>query len=179
MTQLLDNLQYSNKKDHYTTLLPQIEALLDNETDCIANMANIAAILKYNFDFLWVGFYRVVNQQGKPIGCYVAQEDGICNVADQHLVLGPFQGPLACTKIKFGQGVCGTAWKNKQTIIVPNVDEFPGHIACNADSKSEIVVPLIQQDNVVGVLDIDSQNFNHFDNIDQHFLEIIGKILIK
>ncbi|MDR1203302.1 MAG: GAF domain-containing protein [Tannerellaceae bacterium] len=141
-----------SKEDMYEMLLPQIEGLLAGETDTIANMANVTAALKQVFDFFWTGFYIV--------------KDGV-------LVLAPFQGPIACTRINYGKGVCGTAWKEARTLIVPNVDEFPGHIACNAASKSEIVVPLIRTNKVVAVLDIDSDYYNSFDTTDAKYLERI------
>lgn len=130
-----------NKEQRYTTLLPQIAALVEGETDAVANMANVAAALKQTFDFFWVGFY-------------VVKEDT--------LVLAPFQGPLACTRIKYGKGVCGTAWKEACTQIVPDVDLFPGHIACSSASRSEIVVPVVKEDRVVAVLDVDSSEPNSF-----------------
>lgn len=145
-----------NKEQQYQTLLPQIESLLAGETDVIANMANIAAALKQTFNFFWVGFYRV-------------KEDV--------LVLAPFQGPLACTRIRRGKGVCGTAWEEARTQVVPDVDQFPGHIACSSDSKSEIVVPIIHNDKVVAVLDIDSDTLNSFDQTDALYLENICKML--
>ena len=144
------------KEERYQHLLPQIEALLTDEADEIANMANVAAALHEAFGFWWTGFYRV---------------------QDNQLVLGPFQGPIACTRIPFGRGVCGTAWTQNQTILVPNVHEFAGHIACSSASKSEIVVPIHREDKVVAVLDIDSAEFNTFDAIDQHYLERIASLL--
>ena len=139
-----------SKKELYENLLPQLKALLEGETDEIANMANISACLKDTFNFWWVGFYRVI---------------------DNELVLGPFQGPLACTRIRKGKGVCGTAWQNAETVIVPDVDEFPGHIACSSLSKSEIVVPVIKNGEVTAVLDIDSEKVSNFDETDKEFLE--------
>lgn len=155
---MAENLIVSNenKEQKYKTLLPQIEALLAGETDLIANVANVAAALKQTFAFFWVGFYRV-------------KED--------ILVLAPFQGPLACTRIRFGKGVCGTAWKEARTQIVPDVEQFPGHIACSSDSKSEIVVPIIQEGQVVAVLDIDSDMLNSFDDTDATYLEDICQML--
>lgn len=141
-----------NKEEKYRELLPQLHALVDTETDRVANLANVAAALKQTFDFFWVGFYRVKGDE---------------------LVLGPFQGPVACTRIRLGKGVCGTAWKEAHTLIVPDVDQFPGHIACSSASKSEIVVPVIQEGNVIGVLDIDSDMLNSFDEIDARYLEEI------
>lgn len=145
-----------SKKEKYEVLLPQIEALVEFESNLIANLANVAAALRYTFDFFWVGFYLV---------------------EDEELVLGPFQGPIACTRIKYGRGVCGKAWCQNETILVADVDKFPGHIACSSLSKSEIVVPLKVNDLVLGVLDVDSDKVNNFDEIDQHYLEIICKIL--
>jgi GAF domain-containing protein len=146
-----------SKEEKYQNLMPQVKALIGGESDIVANMANVAAALKQTFGFFWVGFYVV--KGGK-------------------LVLGPFQGAIACTRIDFGHGVCGTAWKEQRTIIVPDVDLFPGHIACNSESKSEIVVPLFKNGEVVGVFDIDSDCLDSFDEIDALFLEIIAKELI-
>lgn len=144
------------KEDQYQALLPQIQALLQGEDDLIANMANVAAVLKTQFDFLWVGFYLV---------------------KDNELVLGPFQGPVACTRITRGKGVCGTAWEKAETLIVPDVDAFPGHIACSSLSKSEIVVPIFKGEEVFAVLDIDSESLNTFDEIDAEFLQRIMTLL--
>ena len=146
----------ASKEEKYATLLPQIEAVIDGEPDLIANMANVASMIQETFQFWWTGFYRVI---------------------DNILVLGPFQGPMACTRIKFGKGVCGTAWKESNTIVVPNVDEFPGHIACSSASKSEIVVPIKVNNEVVGVLDIDSEKLNTFDDIDRKWLEKVAVLL--
>jgi len=140
------------KEEKYQTLLPQIQELIKNEPDVIANLANIAAALKQAFGFFWVGFYIV---------------------KENELVLGPFQGPIACTRIAFGKGVCGTAWKERRTVIVPDVEQFPGHIACSSESKSEIVVPLFKNGEVVGVLDIDSDRLNEFDEVDAEYLRKI------
>ena len=139
-----------SKRELYENLLPQIKSLVEGETDVIANMANISACLKDTFNFWWVGFYRVVGDV---------------------LVLGPFQGPLACTRIKKGKGVCGTAWQEAKTIIVPDVDAFPGHIACSSLSRSEIVVPVMKNGSVVAVLDIDSEKLATFDETDKFYLE--------
>lgn len=139
-----------SKQEQYAALVPQVEALLLGEPNLIANAANMVAALKQAFNFFWVGFYFV---------------DG------EELVLGPFQGPIACTRIKYGKGVCGTAWKDAKTIIVPNVDEFPGHIACSSLSKSEIVVPVFIDGKVVAVLDVDSDKLNDFDTTDAAYLE--------
>lgn len=144
------------KSDTYQSLLPQIEALVEGETDLIAKMANVAAALHQTFGFWWTGFYRVV---------------------DDELVLGPFQGPVACMHIPFGRGVCGTAWQRQETIIVPNVHEFAGHIACSSESKSEIVVPVIRDGKVIAVLDIDSAEYNTFDDTDKTYLEQIIRVI--
>jgi len=149
--------QTENKEEKYKSLIPQIEALTGNEKDLIANLANTAAALHQMFEFFWVGFYLV---------------------KDDELVLAPFQGPIACTRIKRGRGVCGTAWESAQTIIVPDVEKFPGHIACNSESKSEIVVPLMSSDNTVfGVLDIDSNKLSDFDDTDKTYLEAICRTI--
>ena len=146
----------TNKDERYQSLIPQIEGLVHGENDLVANLANIAAALKYGMDFFWVGFYLV---------------------KDDELVLGPFQGPIACTRIKKGKGVCGTAWDKGETIIVPDVDEFPGHIACSSDSKSEIVLPAFKNNEVMLILDVDSDKLNDFDEVDQaHLTKIMGMI---
>ena len=150
------NISEGSKTDKYATLLPQIQSVVSGEPDMIANMANIASMLHETFHFWWTGFYRVI---------------------DEVLVLGPFQGPLACTRIKRGKGVCGTAWAEQQTIIVPDVDAFPGHIACSSLSRSEIVVPVKSNGEVIAVLDIDSKDLNTFDSTDQKYLEQITQIL--
>ena len=162
-----------DKAGIYAELLPQIEAVVSAETDMIANMANISAILKEAFGFWWVGFYIV-----KPV-CSVLAADadaaGSCCAADEkELVLGPFQGPLACTRIKKGRGVCGTTWTREETIIVPDVEQFPGHIACSSLSRSEIVVPVFAPSGeVAAVLDIDSEHLATFDVTDKEWLEKI------
>jgi L-methionine (R)-S-oxide reductase len=140
------------KTDEYNSIIPQIKALIKGENDLVANLANITAALKGQFSWLWVGFYLV-------------KED--------ELVLGPFQGPVACTRISKGRGVCGTSWSTMKTLIVPDVEKFPGHIACSSLSKSEIVIPIIHNNEVIGVLDVDSETLDHFDNTDQQFLEEI------
>lgn len=144
------------KEEKYKALLPQAKGLLSGESDPIANMANLAALLHQEMGFWWTGFYRVQNQE---------------------LVLGPFQGPIACTRIARGRGVCGTAWNEQRTLVVPDVDQFPGHIACSAESRSEIVVPVWHQGHVVGVLDIDSQFLNTFDQTDRKYLEKIAGLV--
>ena len=146
------------KEETYRSLAPQIEALVEDETDMIAKMANVAAALHQSFGFWWTGFYRVAS--------------------DSELVLGPFQGPLACTRIRKGRGVCGTAWLKEETQVVPDVDKFPGHIACSSASRSEIVVPVFHEGDVVAVLDIDSEKLATFDETDRHYLERIVKILL-
>ncbi|OJU38499.1 MAG: hypothetical protein BGN96_03270 [Bacteroidales bacterium 45-6] len=146
----------ATKEEKYQSLLPQLKGLISGEDDLIANLANISSALKETFGFFWVGFYLVKEDQ---------------------LVLGPFQGTVACTRIKFGKGVCGTAWKEKQTIVVPNVDEFPGHIACSSASKSEIVVPILHREEAVGVLDIDSDSLNDFDSTDQYYLKKVVELI--
>ncbi len=145
------------KKESYELVLKQVEAILSDETDLIANLANVSALLKTTFHFFWVGFYWVKNNE---------------------LVLGPFQGPVACTRIAKGKGVCGFTWVNEETSIVPDVSKFKGHIACSPHSKSEIVVPLIHQNTVVGVLDIDSDELDAFDSLDRYYLEKICQLLI-
>ena len=152
------NIITGTKEEQYETLLPQIAALIDGETDTIANLANVAAALKEQFKWLWVGFYIVKGDE---------------------LVLGPFQGPVACTRIKKGRGVCGTAWASAATLIVADVENFPGHIACSSLSKSEIVVPIIVDNTVVAILDADSENLNNYDHIDKIYLEkLIGTIVL-
>lgn len=146
------NIIKGSKKEQYQSLLPQIKALVEGESDLIANMANVAAALKEQFGWLWIGFYLVKNEE---------------------LVLGPFQGPVACTRIRKGRGVCGSAWLQEKTLIVPDVEKFPEHIACSSLSRSEIVVPVFHLGKVTGVLDADSEHLNHFDETDQQFLENI------
>lgn len=138
------------KEEQYQTLLPQIKALIEDEPDLIANLANICAALKEQFGWLWVGFYLVKSDE---------------------LVLAPFQGPVACTRISKGRGVCGAAWQQAETLIVPDVEKFPGHIACSSLSRSEIVIPIIQNNIVTGVLDADSEILYHFDETDKRYLE--------
>ena len=144
------------KEEKYQSIIPQIKALIENEPDLIANLANITAALKEQFGWLWVGFYLVKKDE---------------------LVLGPFQGPIACTRIRKGKGVCGTSWEKNKIIIVPDIEKFPGHIACSSLSKSEIVLPVIHNNEVAGVLDIDSEFLDHFDNTDKLFLQEIIKLL--
>lgn len=147
-------------KERYEELLPQLKALVSGEEDMMANAANICAALKETFGWFWVGFYFVKE-----------------NISKKQLVLGPFQGPVACTRIDFGKGVCGTAWANKEFLIVDNVDLFPGHIACNSLSKSEIVVPVIKDKQVIAVLDIDSENLSAFNDMDAFYLEKTVRLL--
>ena len=145
-----------NKIEMYQSLIPQIAALIEGEQDLIANLANVTAALKHKFNWCWVGFYLVQNDE---------------------LVLGPFQGPVACTRIKKGRGVCGAAWQQAKTLIVPDVEKFPGHIACSSLSKSEIVVPVFSAHEVVGVLDVDSEVFDFFDATDERYLKDIVDLL--
>ncbi|WP_342327853.1 GAF domain-containing protein [Pedobacter sp. FW305-3-2-15-E-R2A2] len=145
-----------SKEAQYRSLIPQIAALIKGEPDQVANLANIAAALKEQFGWFWVGFYLVKNEV---------------------LVLGPFQGPVACTRIQKGKGVCGTSWLQGETLIVPDVEEFPGHIACAAASRSEIVLPLFQGGEVIGVLDVDSEHLAHFDEVDAKYLKEIISLL--
>lgn len=145
------------KEDKYRSLLPQVKALCEGEDDMIAKMANVAALLHTEFGFWWTGFYRVVNKE---------------------LLLGPFQGPLACVHIGYGKGVCGTAWKERRAVVVPDVEEFPGHIACSSESRSEIVVPMNNKDGeVIAVLDIDSRELGTFDDTDAHWLAQIVALI--
>lgn len=146
----------ATKEEKYQALIPQIKALVDGESDVIANLANISAALKEGMDFFWVGFYIVKNDE---------------------LVLGPFQGPIACTRIKKGKGVCGSSWAEAKTIVVPDVDAFPGHIACSSASRSEIVLPAFKNKEVALVLDVDSSELNTFDETDQRYLEELMKTI--
>ena len=161
------------KEEKYQEIIPQIRAVVGGETDLIANMANIAAVLHEAFRFWWTGFYLVRSKddrQGVKDDRQGGKDDG---QGGKELVLGPFQGPIACTRIPYGKGVCGTAWAQNRTLIVPNVHEFPGHIACSSASKSEIVVPIRRDGEVIAVLDIDSAEYNTFDAIDRKYLEQI------
>lgn len=161
-----------DKRGLYEEVLPQIESLISGEEDLVANLANVAAVLKEAFGFFWVGFYLVREN--------TASETGINPEQTSTLVLGPFQGPLACTRIKYGRGVCGSAWAQRKTLVVPDVDAFPGHIACSSASRSEIVVPLILPDGtVLGVLDIDSDKLSTFDATDAEFLERLANTICK
>lgn len=156
MAEDLTILKEASKEEKYISIIPQIKGLLEGEDDLIANLANVCAALKEQFNWFWVGFYLV---------------------KDEELVLGPFQGPVACTRIKKGKGVCGASWQQEQTLIVPNVDEFPGHIACASASKSEIVLPLYSQGKIIGVLDVDSEYLFHFDEVDGKYLNEILKLI--
>lgn len=155
---MAEHLEISNgtKAERYALLTRQIEAVVAGENDPIARMANIASMIHHTFDFWWTGFYRVVGNE---------------------LILGPFQGTLACTRIAFGRGVCGTAWREERTIVVPDVEQFEGHIACSSASRSEIVVPIRQGGQIIGVLDIDSRELATFDSIDQEWLEQIAALI--
>ena len=166
------NIAQGNKEEKYATLFPQIQSVIEDEPDLIARMANVAAMLHETFRFWWTGFYRVVDTPKQPNDQTTKQPN------NQQLVLGPFQGPLACTRIRRGRGVCGTAWDKDTTQVVPNVDLFPGHIACSSASKSEIVVPVHDSEGmVVAVLDIDSDELNTFDETDKEWLEKIAELL--
>jgi GAF domain-containing protein len=145
------------KAEQYQCLLPQIKGLLEGEPDLVANLANTVAALKEQFGWFWVGFYLVKGEE---------------------LVLAPFQGPVACTRIRYGKGVCGSSWKEAKTLIVPDVEQFPGHIACSSLSKSEIVVPVIRDGKVIGVLDVDSEKLDQFDTTDQQYLEEIVDLIV-
>lgn len=145
-----------NKTEQYENLLQQVQSVMDENADVIANMANMAAMLHETFGFWWTGFYRVIGNE---------------------LVLGPFQGPLACTRIAYGRGVCGTAWKERRTVVVPDVEQFPGHIACSAASRSEIVVPVVRNGEITAVLDIDSVHLDTFDQTDAEFLNRMVEML--
>ena len=145
-----------DKNENYKLLLAHVRAIVKDESDPVANLANVAALIQETFHFWWTGFYRVIGEQ---------------------LVLGPFQGPVACTRIGFGKGVCGTSWKEKKTIVVEDVEQFPGHIACSSESRSEIVVPLMKNSEVIGVLDIDSERLATFDSIDKEWLEQIAEVV--
>jgi GAF domain-containing protein len=146
----------TTRKEKYESLFPQIKALVEGEKDFIANVSNIMGALKYGMDFFWVGIYFV---------------------KDNELVLGPFQGPVACTRIGFGKGVCGTTWKEKKTIVVPDVEKFPGHIACSSESKSEIVVPCFKNGEVFAILDVDSDKLSDFDSTDKQYLEQVARLI--
>ena len=156
------NIVSGSKQEKYTSITAQIKALIDGEPDLTANLANIAAALKEQFGWFWVGFYMVKPNETKKV---------------VELVLGPFQGPVACTRIAKGRGVCGTSWAKEETIIVPDVEKFPGHIACSSASKSEIVVPIFKDASVVGVLDVDSDMLDQFDDTDKVYLEAIVALI--
>ncbi|WAC39973.1 GAF domain-containing protein [Pedobacter sp. SL55] len=156
MAEDLSILKEASKEEKYISIIPQIKALLQGESDLIANLANISAALKEQFNWFWVGFYLI---------------------KDDELVLGPFQGPVACTRIKKGKGVCGSSWQQEKTLVVPNVDEFPGHIACASASKSEIVLPIYMNGKIIGVLDVDSEYLSHFNEVDDKYLNEIVKLI--
>ena len=156
---MAEELQISHAADKgvkYQELIPQIEALISSESDLTANLANVAAVLKYGMNFFWVGFYLVKGEE---------------------LVLGPFQGPIACTRIRKGKGVCGVAWEENKVQIVPDVDQFPGHIACSSDSKSEIVIPIVKNHQVIAILDVDSDQLGSFDETDNQYLSQLCSII--
>ena len=158
MAESISILPGTSRAEQYENLLPQIRSLIADEPDLIANLANVAAVLKEAFGFFWVGFYLM--KEGE-------------------LVLGPFQGPLACTRIAIGRGVCGASAAQQRTLLVPDVEQFPGHIACSSLSRSEIVVPMIHQQQVVGVLDVDSEHLAHFDAADAQWLEVLVRELVQ
>jgi GAF domain-containing protein len=160
------NIISGTKTEQYESLIPQIVGLLEGETDLVANLANVVASLKEQFGWLWVGFYVVKPASAEPSAG-----------RNDELVLAPFQGPVACTRIKKGRGVCGACWEQAATIIVPDVEKFPGHITCSSLSKSEIVVPVIRNGEVVAVLDVDSEQLNHFDETDKFHLEKIVELI--
>src|SRR6266550_1866922 len=157
------NIINGTKAEQYESLLPQIKGLLEGEPDLIANLANIVAALKEQFGWLWTGFYLIKPSAKIP--------------KENELVLAPFQGPVACTRIQKGKGVCGTSWEKSKTIIVPDVEKFPDHIACSSLSRSEIVIPVIRKNEVIAVLDVDSEQFNHFDETDQVYLEKLVELI--
>jgi L-methionine (R)-S-oxide reductase len=151
------HLEATDKAGKYSELIPQLQALVSGESDSIANLSNVVAALKQSFGFFWVGVYIV---------------------KENELVLGPFQGPIACTRIRMGKGVCGTSWERKDTILVPDVDQFPGHIACSSASRSEIVVPVLNASgDVIMVIDVDSDRLNDFDNTDQQYLQQVAQLI--
>ena len=167
-----------NKEEKYAALLPQVKALCEGETDMIAKMANVSALLHYEFGFWWTGFYRVENSELKIENSANTTNNSQFSTPNSQLILGPFQGPIACVHIAYGRGVCGTAWKERRTVVVPDVEEFPGHIACSSESRSEIVVPVFAGDEIIAVLDIDSRELATFDDIDQQYLEEVVKYLV-
>jgi len=164
------NIITGSKTEQYESLLPQINGLLEGEPDLVANLANIVAALKEQFSWLWVGFYLVKPSSAIPVTIGAGDKQ-------MELVLAPFQGPVACTRIRKGKGVCGTCWEKAQTLIVADVEKFPGHIACSSLSRSEIVVPVIRNKEVIAVLDVDSDQVNHFDETDQYYLEKVVELI--
>jgi len=169
------NIIAGTKAEQYESLIPQIKGLLEGEPDIVANLANVVAALKEQFDWLWIGFYLVKPAVAEASYSVRASSDKSTN--KEELVLGPFQGPVACTRIRKGKGVCGTGWEKAQTIIVSDVEKFPGHISCSSLSRSEIVVPVIRNNEVIGVLDVDSKELNYFDDTDKVFLEKIVALI--
>lgn len=165
MAEVLTISESTDKSERYKSLIPQIESLVSGEPDVVANLSNIAAALRQSMNFFWVGFYIVKNNAMPAV--------------EQELVLGPFQGSIACTRIAFGKGVCGACWKEKKVMLVPNVDEFPGHIACSSDSKSEIVLPAFKGTDVALVLDVDSDKLNDFDKTDELYLGQVMRLIEK
>lgn len=171
MAEHLDIVE-GTKEEKYRALLPQIAAVVEGEPDLTANMANVASMLHETFGFWWTGFYRVGPALKRGVSAPARE-------AAEELILGPFQGPLACVRIRINKGVCGTAWAQARTVVVPDVDAFPGHIACSSASRSEIVVPLLKCGKVIAVLDIDSAELNTFDDVDQLYLEQVAALLTE
>lgn len=165
------------KEEQYAALLPQVKALCEGETDIIAKMANVSALLHQEFGFWWTGFYRVTEYLSNKV---TESSNHPVTQSPSHsatLTLGPFQGPIACVHIAYGRGVCGTAWKERRTVVVPDVEEFPGHIACSSESRSEIVVPVFRDEEIIAVLDIDSRELATFDDTDAHWLEEVVEVI--
>ena len=167
------------KQEKYSLLFKQIESVTADENDAVAVMANVAALIHETFHFWWTGFYRVTNNSSNSSNSPSRKISNSQLKTAPELILGPFQGPVACMHIGYGKGVCGTAWKERRTVVVPDVEQFPGHIACSSESRSEIVVPVIQRDRVVAVLDIDSRELSAFDDTDAQWLEQIATAIAK
>lgn len=166
-----------NKEEKYAALLPQVKSLCEGESDIIAKMANVSALLHHEFGFWWTGFYRIEKLKLKNEKSVDTTNNSQLSSLNSQLVLGPFQGPIACVHIAYGRGVCGTAWKERRSVVVPDVEEFPGHIACSSESRSEIVVPIFQGDEIIAVLDIDSRELATFDDTDRRWLEEVVKFI--
>lgn len=177
MAEHLDIIE-GTKEEKYRALLPQIAAVVDGEPDLTANMANVASMIHETFGFWWTGFYRVGPAARRTASSAHSATASPHSAATEELILGPFQGPLACVRIRMNKGVCGTAWAQGRTVIVPDVDAFPGHIACSSASRSEIVVPLLHDGRVIAVLDIDSAELATFDTVDQQYLEEVARLIV-